>query len=143
MPSVQRADPVARKWLLIALLVLVAVTPFGWRMFSNWLLDIRSAPPEEAMETLVLALRFLIASMGLTLAGLAVYLLSLGRRTCDALRYPPPGTLVIRDTVILEGEQALVRGRLLKSTGYVLILLAGAFIIVANWILAGVSHLAT
>jgi hypothetical protein len=141
MSSVQRADPVARTWVLIALIAFVAVAVLGWREFSNWLLDLRSVPPAEAMRVLLLALRLLILGMGLSLVALALYLLSLGKRTRHAIRYPPPGARVIRDTVVLEGEEALVRGRLLQTTGYVLLLLAGAFVVVGNWFVSGVSKL--
>jgi hypothetical protein len=60
----------------------------------------------------------------LSIIPLALYLLFLGRRVLKSDRFPPPGTKVIRDTKLMKGNEARVRGRLLIFLSIVLIALA-------------------
>jgi hypothetical protein len=56
----------------------------------------------------------------LPLAGAALHLWSLGARVVRAARFPPPGLAVVRDTPVLTGEKAVVRGRLLRGLALVI-----------------------
>jgi hypothetical protein len=57
-----------------------------------------------------------------------------GRRVRRALRFPLPGTTVLRDTVVLEGQAAASRGTLLQIIGVTLILCAAGVAVVSWWV---------
>ena len=58
----------------------------------------------------------LLASLGmLPFAAAAVYVFRLGQRIVRAERFPPPGTTVVRDTVVRHGDAARRRGRLMQA----------------------------
>ena len=59
-----------------------------------------------------------------------IYLLLFGSRTVHAQRFPPPGYSVVRDTVVVEGPQALRRGRVIQLLSLFLLCAAGAFSLV-------------
>lgn len=58
-----------------------------------------------------------------------------GKRVRQALRFPPPGATVVRDTVILSGQAAVARGRLFQVFGVILILCAIALGVMAWFVL--------
>jgi hypothetical protein len=60
----------------------------------------------------------------LSIIPLALYLLLQGRKILQSERFPPPGAKVIRDTKLMKGNEARVRGRLLIFLSIVLIALA-------------------
>ena len=60
----------------------------------------------------------------LSIIPLALYLLLQGRRVLKSERFPPPGAKVIRDTKLMKGNEARIRGRLLICLSIVLIALA-------------------
>ena len=57
----------------------------------------------------------------LTLLLAAVWAWRLGGRVLEEGRFPPQGLKVVRDTVVLFGAQARLRGRLLQGLGVVFI----------------------
>jgi hypothetical protein len=45
----------------------------------------------------------------------AVYLWLLGKRVLRAQQFPPPGFRVIRDTPVMDGPTAVVRGQVIQT----------------------------
>ena len=60
----------------------------------------------------------------LMLFPLGLYLLALGKLTIATERFPPPGIRVIRDTVLIQGEEAIRRGRITVFSSFMLMGLA-------------------
>lgn len=55
------------------------------------------------------------AVLSAPLVALAVYLWSLGARVLRAGQFPPPGYRVIRDTPVVGGQAAVLRGRAFRA----------------------------
>jgi hypothetical protein len=49
------------------------------------------------------------------LLAFAVYVWRIGARILEAGQFPPPGLRVVRDTAIVTGQPAIMRGRLLRA----------------------------
>ena len=83
-----------------------------------------------AMDSLAAALWYtaLLGSAGASAFG--VYVWRLAARVQAALRFPPPGLTVVRDTVILVGQAAVRRAYVLRVIG-VLLVVAGASLVLA------------
>ena len=122
MPQVQHADPTARKK---AILLLAVGTVFGvlilsaidWYQadFERWFIE-GPEHPEGKFTWILIA--FALVSLPLLFAG--VYFWRMGRLVIDTQRFPPPGIPVIRDTPILSGKDAVVRGRIFQLGAFFL-----------------------
>jgi hypothetical protein len=108
MPTIQRADPAARRLavkILLAGLVLglscIAAFEYFMRDYEKWL--------EENIEfvlehTYIFSLVSLVLVLPIAIA--STYLLVFANRISRSGRFPPPGYAVTRDTVVLEGAAA-------------------------------------
>jgi hypothetical protein len=128
VPTIQPADPAARRQavaiLLCVLLVglgLIAALERSLGDFEKWL--------EDNLE-FILANTWLVFLAALVpvlpIAGFAIYLLGFAKKIASAQRFPPPGYAVTRDTVVLEGTAARRRAALLRVLSIGLLLLSGA-----------------
>ena len=117
MTEFRRADPAQRRRavLLVVLGTVVgALLILGLERYRTPLRDwLLSEPEERARVKLVLSLTGALLSA--PLVAFAGYLWSLGARVVRAEVFPPPGYRVIRDTPIIVGPAAVVRGRGLKA----------------------------
>jgi hypothetical protein len=63
--------------------------------------------------------RLLLGAVGVVavvpLLAFAAYVWRIGARTLEAGQFPPPGVRVVRDTPIVTGRPAIMRGRLLRA----------------------------
>jgi hypothetical protein len=80
--------------------------------------------PRAALEQLLSRLHLLALFMTLLFVPFSLYLLYVSIRTYRASRFPPPGTRVIRDTRVVTGRRARMKG----IAG---VLLAAAFLALA------------
>lgn len=132
MPEVQQADPRARR---LALSIIVVGTLVGAGLltaadsarpaFETWV----ATEPESRLR---IVLWVLMLSMVAPVILVALYLCRLGSRTTRARRFPPPGLRVVRETVVLSGDEASRRGRLLRVFAGALGA-AGVLLAVALW----------
>ena len=113
METIQRADPKARrkaiKIICIAtILGIVAILAFEYVHddFQSWLEKNIYFFLEHPLVVFVV---FLVLVSPVLAAGGYLYLV--GKRTVRAQRFPPPGYAVAGDTLVLEGGQAMRRGR--------------------------------
>jgi hypothetical protein len=114
------ADKVYRKKVILVYVIVVSIgaAVIGWGL--PWMQEVlRSRSTEDALEFMKIAL--VIVFLGVL--PIAFWILSFGRKVIAAERLPPPGTRVIRDTVVLEGEKAKQRGRALVVLSLILMLL--------------------
>ena len=122
------ADPKARRkaiWVICVATVLglAAILAFEYVRddFQSWLEQHLEFLLEHPLVVFVVSL--VLVSPVLAAGG---YLYLVGKRTVRAQRFPPPGYAVTRDTPILEGGQAMRRGRVLQLLSLVLVGSAGA-----------------
>ncbi len=66
--------------------------------------------PRAALEQLLNRLHLLALSMTLLFVPFSLYLLYFSIRTYRASRFPPPGSRVVRDTRIVTGRRARMKG---------------------------------
>jgi hypothetical protein len=118
MTEIQRADPKSRRQVLVVTLagaligaVLIMVFAQYRTELGAWLGD----SPSERRARLGIALAVMAALGCAPLLGLAVYLGFFGSRVIRARRFPPPGSLVVRDTPVLRDRAAIRRGRIFEA----------------------------
>lgn len=124
--NVVRADKKYRSKILVifALLVLLGIGFIGWLLP----LGIEYLRRLDA-ETAILVIETILVLIFLGLVPFAFYLLMIGRRVIKHERFPPSGMKVIRDTILIKGDKARLRGQVLVFLSIFLILigLIGAF----------------
>jgi UDP-N-acetylmuramyl pentapeptide phosphotransferase/UDP-N-acetylglucosamine-1-phosphate transferase len=115
-----KADKRARMLFIIAWIVCVCV---GVALI-RWALPWGQGQLEQAEPaTTLLAIQIAIGLIFLSTIPFSVYLFRLGLRTVRCRQMPPPGTRVIKDTKVLEGDKAVTRGWLMMAIALVLIAL--------------------
>jgi hypothetical protein len=84
---------------------------------------------EQDPKTLFSVIRATLFVMLLSLAAPGVYFLRLGRRIMEEERFPLPNQKVLKDTRLLEGREARIRGRVLVFLALILVFFGvfGAF----------------
>ena len=118
MSEIQRADPRSRRQVLVVTLVGALIGAVVIMVFTQyrpelaaWLGD----SPSESRTRFGVVLAVMAALGGAALLGLAVYLWFFGRRVIRAQRFPPAGSPVVRDTLVLRDRAAIRRGRLFEA----------------------------
>lgn len=117
MTDIRRADPVARRQLVVVLVVgtfVGALLILGFERYHIPLRDWILSEPGASAQRVKLVFLALAAVLIAPLLGVAAYLWALGARILRAREFPPPGLRVIRDSAVITGERAISRGRLLK-----------------------------
>ena len=126
MPRIQKADRRARQKAILIVLVgvivgstIVVTLQLNRGKIDAWLLENRAYLIDypERIALFFLVLMFPVLAY-------AVYLWRFAVRTVNARQFPPPGTQVVRDTVVLSGKAAVMRGRLLQFSASLLALAA-------------------
>lgn len=115
---IEKADARARTIVIAAVVTLVLIggaiiaPADSWReALIAWILH----DPARSRSRAVTVSIAMAAAVILPVAGAAVYLWRFGVRVVRDRRFPPFGTWLIVDTVILEGVEAHRRGRMLKG----------------------------
>ncbi len=114
---VMKADKKARRLavtilaigLLLGMSLMLWVLPWGQRYLER-------QGPEATLRVVQVA----IAVAFLGLIPFSAYFYWYGWRAVRSRRMPPPGTRVVRDTKVVEGDAAVVRGRLAIALAVVL-----------------------
>jgi hypothetical protein len=120
VPEIQKADPRARRlavWIVagggvVGFLLLLAGG--GLRpVLEHWIGE------NPAPRLRVVLTGMILLTVGPVL-GMAAYLWRLGARTIRERRFPAPGLRVTRDTLVLVGQVAARRGRVLQRLAMLL-----------------------
>jgi hypothetical protein len=117
MTEVRRADPAARRLTVLLVIVGVLVATLlivGFERYRTLLHDWLLSEPGELGYRVRLVFFLSAAVLSAPLVAFAVYLWSLGAKVLRARQFPPPGYRVIRDTPVIGGQAAVLRGRGLK-----------------------------
>ena len=106
-PDILRSDPVQRRnvrWLIAATIaVVLLLLLFG-------LSTLRHASDTPDTRALTRQLEMVFYGLGVLLLVTAAYAGWQARRIFGSSQYPPPGSWVLRDTRLLRGDRARVRG---------------------------------
>jgi len=139
MAEIQRADDRSRKVAIIVLIVVLISGVVLWMVFEEWMAEVRSLPVEAARESLARVFSWMtgFTSVGITLLG--CYFWQWGNHVRRSFRFPPPRTTVVRDTIVLSGQAAVSRGRLLQVFGVILIFCAIG-LVVMSWLVLRMLH---
>ncbi len=137
MPTIQKADPRAKRRAIAALLVTVFLG-------GALLLALDTYRPEYEAWVQQRA-DWIIAHPGVTtlivfagsspIIALALYMWRQGAATVRCARFPPPKLPVVRDTLVLSGQAAVRRGRVIQSVAGLLIGLCCVSALVFWWTL--------
>ena len=112
------------------ILVICVLLVFLCIAFIGWLLPLGIEYLRRLdAETAIFVIEMILVLIFLSVIPFAFYLFMIGRRIVKHERFPPPGTKVIRNTVLIMGDKARLRGQVLVFLSVVLVLigLIGAF----------------
>lgn len=122
MGEIQKADTNAQRRAVVWVLIGAAIGVGSIAFFEMYRADLISWV--ETNATTILLNPGIVVSFLLVLfvpLYFAVYVLfSLGSRIAHAERYPTPGLAVVRDTKIVTGEAAVLRGRIFQILSVIL-----------------------
>lgn len=104
--TIQPADPVSRRRALRCLVASTAVGAAALVPLHPVLSRALEGSADEALATLLLALRVVTGAMAVAAMVFAGWLWWGAARVSAARRFPPPGLAVGRDTRIAEGDAA-------------------------------------
>ena len=124
MAEIQRADDQSRRWAIVAVIMVLIGGVVLWMVSEEWMAEVRGLPVEAAKQSLSRVFLLCIGIMIICLGVVSWHCWHVGKRVRQTLRFPPPGATVMRDTVVLSGQAAATRGRLLQVFGVILILCA-------------------
>ncbi|HKX99352.1 MAG TPA: hypothetical protein VJL86_06515 [Steroidobacteraceae bacterium] len=135
-PEIQRADPATRRHVLAGVVAVAAACTAGYFALQRWLAGLRGLDAAQVQQALERALVLASWAAMLPAVVVAAFLWRYGTRVCEAGRFPAPGARVIRDTPVLHGAPAQLRGTLLKVLAAFLALLATGTLIAAYRLIA-------
>ena len=129
---IQKADKAYRNKCLAVYFIccLIGISLIVWWL-PRFKLHMETLMPDKLVQTVSFV--FLVLLVPIILFGL--YILSIGRRTLKSGRYPPPGMKVIRDTKVLQGKAAGVRGYLIIINALLIIVLSITIIVYIPYML--------
>lgn len=120
MPGSRRANPAIRK---LAVAVVLAVAMAGM-LFTVCCLRVESviqswitAEPQTVSHRIKIVLAIIDALISLPLFVFSCYFWRLGARVIRDQAYPPAGYRMLKDTPVITGPKAMVRGRAIKFMG--------------------------
>lgn len=134
MAETHRADHQSRKLAIVAVIMVLIGGLVLWMVFDEWMAEVRSLPIEAAKQSLS---RVYVLCMGIMILCVCVvgwHCWWVGERVRQTMRFPPPDAKVVRDTVVLSGQAAAARGRMLKVFGVILMFCAMALGVMSWWV---------
>ena len=109
-PKIIQADKAYRRKILVILFltVLAGLATFQWLV--PW--ASKTVHQIEPNKGLALA-RYVLTVMFLSVLFISLYLAFFGRKVLRHREFPPPGAKVLRDTPLVEGKSAIIRGQII------------------------------
>jgi hypothetical protein len=135
MAAIQRADARSQKMAILTVIaVLIGGAVLG-TVFQGWITVVSGMPLDTAIASLTTAFNWSVGIGTVVLGAAGCHFWWRGNRVRQTRRFPHPGALVIRDTVVLEGQAAVSRGTVLQILGVTLIVCAVSVAVMSWWIL--------
>ena len=114
-----KADKRIRTLIILAYIVAVLVMV----VLLVWVLPLGSDNLEQVEpEVMLRIIQIVIAFVFLSIVPFGLYLCRFGWRVIKHEQMPPPGTKVIVDTRVLEGNKAVIRGKIIVAIFLILII---------------------
>ena len=138
MPEIEPTDARQRRIALVAIaagLVVGLIVLLLAQAHFEALGELIERDPEAGTTALIETIRWAIVFLVVPVAGVLAYLGWIALRSIRGRRFPPLGTRVLRNTVVLEGRRASLRGWILAFIT-LLIALAVVQLAVTLWTLA-------
>lgn len=134
MTGVQKADSAARRRAATVLFVTLGLGLAGISALTAYEPQIQRWLESNAVWLARNAWIVFLAALVAVLPVLAVaaYLYLFGSKIARAARFPPPGQAVVRDTRIVTGGRAVIRGRIVQVLS-VCLMLCGLAIPIVLW----------
>ena len=143
MNEIQKADPAARRQAVLLVIfgtavgaLLIAAFEHFREPFREWLL---SEPAETARRAKLAAYVSAFVLCAPVIA-FAIYLWLLGARVLRAQQFPPPGLRVIRDTPVIGGRGAMIRGHVFQILAVCLGMSAALLCLFFWWLARTISE---
>lgn len=135
MAKIHQANIRGRQLAILAALVVLMGGAVLVTVFKDWMAGVRGMSADAAQESLTTVFGWCvgIGTGAMFLTGCHYWWW--GRRVLQAQRFPPPGAMVLRDTIVLEGRAATSRGAILRIVGIMLILCAVGIAVASWWVL--------
>lgn len=114
MQEMRKADPAARRNAVLTVVLGAVVGTLlivGFNRYASSLRDWIESEPSEAPRRLRLVFLLGATLLSAPLVVFVVHLWSIGARVLRAQEFPPPGYRLIRDTPVIGGRSAVLRGR--------------------------------
>jgi hypothetical protein len=118
MTEVRTADPALRRQAVLLVVlgtVIGALLILAFERYRTPLRDWLLSEPGEQVRRVRLVVSLTAVLLSAPLVTFAAYLWSFGAKVVRAGVFPPPGYRVIRDTPVIAGPAAVLRGRGLKA----------------------------
>jgi len=123
--------------VLIAAIAGIAVIVL-FRAAQPALLEWATADPQTTRSRAQLLIAGLAVLVVAPVVGMAIYMARMGTRIVREERFPPEGLAMIRDVLVVRGEAAVRKGRVLQVVATILIALA-VLMVLTLWRLATLS----
>lgn len=109
-----------------AVAVVLALCAVGvvarWFSLSAWQEYVNALPRQEKITRLAITIAVLVLTAALVTWAAAAYLWRVGVKVRRSRSFPPPGTRVCRETAVIVGTRACVRGIIMQVLGAALAL---------------------
>jgi len=128
VPANKKACALFLAGYVVAVAILIALMMCMSRYYDK-------SVEEDQLKLIMRVVRIIIAFIFLSITPFAVYLSRLGRRAVRYRHMPPPGTVILMNTKVLEGDAAVKRGRILIVIGIVLFVLSLIFGLILPYLL--------
>lgn len=132
MREIEPAEPSARRRALVLVLIAALVGASLISSADQWSASLLAWLSSEPADRVRLAMSILAFLIVVPLLVLCAYLWRVGSSVIGAQRFPPSGMRVVRDTIVVRGERAVLRGRLVRASAVVLAV-GAALVLLALW----------
>jgi hypothetical protein len=137
MTEVRRADPAVRRQAILLVVlgtVVGALLILGFERYRTPLRDWLLSEPGEQPRRVKLVFSLTATLMSAPLVAFAAYFWSLGAKVVRAGVFPPPGYRVMRDTPVIAGHAAVLRGHGLQSLALCLVVASALLWLLLWWL---------
>jgi hypothetical protein len=140
---IQKADLAARRQAILLIVFTAATGALLFAAFEHFREPFRewlSSEPAETARRARLAVYISAFVLSAPVIAFAIYLWLLGARVLRAQQFPPPGTRVIRDTPVVGGSGATVRGHVMQILAVCLGASAALLWLFFVWLARTIGH---
>lgn len=124
--KVIKADAVLKRRIILFYVVVAVVGFLLFKLSYDYLQEMKTLAHQDidrAVDQMLLFIRVWLALSVVAVVGIGGYLLWFSVRVLRSGQMPPPGTKVVRDMKIVEGEKAMMRAKVLIVASVLLVVI--------------------